>query len=159
MIYGAHGENNVQRLAKLLRYLPLVPLPNGGKMLVQPIEQSDITRSIISAIELIKGQHITKAETIIIAGKKAVTYKDFVHMICTEAGLSRKPVINVPASLLARIAYFTRYIPIIPTIFPEEVRRLSEDKAFDITAMERRLKFTPLSLEEGLKRFSNIRNL
>ena len=30
MIYGAQGEDNVQRLAALLRWLPFVPLPGGG---------------------------------------------------------------------------------------------------------------------------------
>ncbi|MBV8456743.1 MAG: NADH-ubiquinone oxidoreductase, partial [Acetobacteraceae bacterium] len=39
MIYGAEGENNVQRLAGLLRWLPVVPLPAGGRALVQPIFQ------------------------------------------------------------------------------------------------------------------------
>ncbi len=31
MIYGAQGEDNVQRLARLLRRLPVVPLPGGGR--------------------------------------------------------------------------------------------------------------------------------
>ena len=43
MIYGAAGENNVQRLAALLRRLPIVPLPGGGRALVQPIHQDDVT--------------------------------------------------------------------------------------------------------------------
>ena len=30
MIYGAQGEDNVQRLAALLRRVPIVPLPGGG---------------------------------------------------------------------------------------------------------------------------------
>ena len=37
MIYGAEGEDNVRRLAALLRRLPVVPLPEGGRALVQPI--------------------------------------------------------------------------------------------------------------------------
>ena len=45
MIYGAQGEDNVQRLAALLRRLPIVPLPGGGKALVQPIHQDDVTRA------------------------------------------------------------------------------------------------------------------
>ena len=51
MIYGAAGEDNVQRLAALLRRLPLVPLPDGGRALVQPIHQSDVTRSLRAAMD------------------------------------------------------------------------------------------------------------
>ncbi len=31
MVYGAEGEDNVQRLAALLRRLPFAPLPGGGR--------------------------------------------------------------------------------------------------------------------------------
>ena len=43
MIYGAQGEDNVRRLAALMRRLPVLPLPAGGRSLVQPIHQSDVT--------------------------------------------------------------------------------------------------------------------
>lgn len=34
MIYGASGENNVQRIAMLIRRLGIVPLPRGGRSLI-----------------------------------------------------------------------------------------------------------------------------
>ncbi len=46
MIYGAQGEDNVRRLARLLRRLPFVPLPGGGRAILRPIYQDDVTRSI-----------------------------------------------------------------------------------------------------------------
>ena len=52
MIYGAAGEDNVRRLATLLRRLPLVPLPGGGRALVQPIHQADVTRSLRAALDV-----------------------------------------------------------------------------------------------------------
>src|SRR5277367_4923261 len=52
MIYGAQGEDNVQRLAALLRRLPVVPLPGGGRALVQPIHQDDLTRCIVAALAI-----------------------------------------------------------------------------------------------------------
>ena len=52
MIYGAQGEDNVQRLAALLRRLPFVPLPGGGTALVQPIHQDDVTRAIRAALDV-----------------------------------------------------------------------------------------------------------
>ncbi|MBC7801670.1 MAG: NADH-ubiquinone oxidoreductase, partial [Gemmatimonadaceae bacterium] len=52
MIYGATGEDNVQRLAALLRRLPVVPLPDGGRALVQPIHQSDVTRCLRASLDV-----------------------------------------------------------------------------------------------------------
>ena len=48
MIYGAEGEDNVQRLAAVLRRLPIIPLPAGGSALVQPIHQSDVHPQYLS---------------------------------------------------------------------------------------------------------------
>ena len=63
MIYGAEGEDNVQRLARLLRRLPFVPLPGGGRALVRPIYQDDVTRSLRAAIDTVW----YRPETIVLA--------------------------------------------------------------------------------------------
>src|SRR5947209_5016007 len=69
MIYGTRGEQNVQRLAAMLRRLPLVPLPGGGRNLVQPIHQDDVTRAIRAALDAAwDGPH-----ALVIAGPKPMT--------------------------------------------------------------------------------------
>ncbi|MBR0560542.1 SDR family oxidoreductase [Neokomagataea anthophila] len=152
MIYGANGENNVQRLTHLIRKLPLVPLPGGGNMRVQPIEQRDVIRCIIAGISLLLNGHITTPETLVIAGGTALPYREFVQKISDHAGLKQRPIISVPGSFLAYLAQYTRHIAVIPTIMPEEIRRLLEDKTFDITPMQQRLNITPSSLDDGLRR-------
>src|ERR1700712_2071401 len=82
MIYGAQGEDNVQRLARLMRRLPLIPLPGGGRFLVQPIHQSDVTRSIRAALE----RKWVGSESIVIAGPRAVRYADFIQAVAAAAG-------------------------------------------------------------------------
>src|SRR6185437_5703677 len=77
MIYGAQGEDNVQRLAALLRRLPIVPLPDGGTALVQPIHQDDVTRAIRSALD-----HAWSCpHSLVIAGPVPLPYADFVRAI------------------------------------------------------------------------------
>jgi hypothetical protein len=46
----------------------------------------------------------------------------------------------------------------LPRIGPEEIRRLLEDKAFDIRPMVDTLGFTPMSLAAGLARTFTIRS-
>ena len=158
MIYGATGENNVQRLASLLRYLPVVPLPNGGKSLVQPIYQDDVTACILAALECKTFPQLPY--TLVIAGKHAVPYWFFVKEIAHAAGLKPKPMITLPLSVLQNatrlMAFISKIFPQIPSISPAELRRLTEDKAFDITDMQRYLGVFPLGIREGLlMTFSN----
>ena len=146
MIYGAQGEDNVQRLASLLRRLPVLPLPGGGRFLVQPIHQSDVTRSIRAAL-----QHRWEQPTsLIVAGPEAIPYADFVRAIAVAAGLRKPLILRFPAAPLLLGARLTRHMAMLPTIHPEEIRRLLEDKAFDIAPMRTLLGIEPIPLAKGL---------
>lgn len=148
MIYGASGENNVQRLAALIRRLPVLPLPGGGRSLVQPIHQDDVTRCILAALDRDwDGPH-----SLVIAGPEAVAYADFIRAIASAAGARRPCILPFPAFPLIALAGLTRALPLLPTIEPAEIRRLLEDKDFDITPMRQTLGVAPVSLQEGLAR-------
>jgi nucleoside-diphosphate-sugar epimerase len=147
MIYGAQGEDNVQRLATLLRRLPAVPLPGGGGSRVQPIFQADVTASIRAALTRAwDGPH-----ALVIAGPASVTYADFVRAVAQAAGLGTPRILPVPAAALIAGTWLTR-LPGLPTIRPAEIRRLLEDKAFDITPMREVLGVAPVTLADGLAR-------
>ncbi|MBX6372800.1 MAG: NAD(P)H-binding protein [Acetobacteraceae bacterium] len=148
MIYGAQGEDNVQRLAALLRRLPVAPLPGGGRALVQPIHQDDVTRCLLAALR----HPWQRAEAIVIAGPEPLPYRDFLAAVACAAGLRPPPVLPVPGAPLRLLAPLTRLLPGVPRIRGDEVRRLMEDKAFDIGPMRRTLGVTPIPLAEGLAR-------
>ncbi len=148
MIYGAQGEDNVQRLAGLLRRLPVVPLPGGGRSLVRPIHQEDVTRCIMAAM----ARDWRGPESLVIAGADRVSYADFVRAVAQAAGLRRPWIVPVSASLLQRLAPLTRWLPGVPVVRAEEIQRLLEDKTFGIDPMQRLLGVTPVGLAVGLAR-------
>ncbi|HQT64478.1 MAG: NADH-ubiquinone oxidoreductase [Acidocella sp. 20-57-95] len=146
MIYGASGENNVQRLASLLRRLPIVPLPNAGRSLLQPIYQADVTRSVLAALtHNWSGPHV-----MVIAGPQAVSYADFVRAVAQAAGLRPPQIMSLPAWLLQSLAPLLRFIPRMPHVSIDEIKRLLEDKNFEITAMRDILQVEPVQLAQGL---------
>jgi nucleoside-diphosphate-sugar epimerase len=146
MIYGAQGEDNVQRLAKLLQRLPVIPLPGGGQFLVQPIYQSDVTRSIRAAL----AHEWNGPASLVIAGPEPVRYKDFVRAVAAAAGLRKPLILPFPAGPLIFAARLTRHVTALPPVQPEEIRRLVEDKAFDISRMRALLAVDPIPLAKGL---------
>ena len=148
MIYGAQGENNVQRLAGVLRKLPIVPLPNGGTALVQPVHQDDVTAAILAAI----GRDWPGPESLVLAGPTAMTYADFVRALAAAAALPPPRIVNAPGGLLIAAAWVFHLVPFVPDVAPAEVRRLLEDKAFDIAPARAALGFDPIPLHEGLAR-------
>jgi uncharacterized protein YbjT (DUF2867 family) len=146
MIYGAQGEDNVQRLAVMLRRLPVMPLPGGGRFLVQPIHQSDVTHCILAAL----ARDWNGPSSLVIAGPEPVRYADFVRAVAAAVGLRRPVIQPFPAAPLILAARLTRHVVALPPVKPEEIRRLIEDKAFDIGPMRARLAVDPISLAKGL---------
>ena len=132
MIYGAQGEDNVQRLAALLRRLPFVPLPGGGTALVQPIHQDDVTRAIRAALDHAwDGPHVAGDRR---AGPPALRRLrprgrrrrgQRRPRIVARAG--RPPDGAAPA--------FCGTFRFLPRVRPAEIRRLLEDKSFDVRPM------------------------
>lgn len=148
MIYGAEGEDNVRRLAALLRRLPVAPLPGGGRALVQPIHQDDVTACLLAALARDwAGPHVLVA-----AGPEPLPYRAFLAAVAAAAGVRAPPVVAVPAAPLRRLAPLTRWLPFLPAIGADEVRRLTEDKAFDPGPMRSALGVAPRPLAEGLAR-------
>ncbi len=148
MIYGAQGENNVRRLAGVLQRLPFVPLPNGGRALVQPVHQDDVTAAVLAALAF----DWAGPESLVIAGPSPLSYADFVRSVAEAAGLPPPRIVNFPAGPLIAAAWVTRLLPFLPDVGPAEIRRLLEDKAFDIAPARARLGFDPIPLHEGLAR-------
>jgi uncharacterized protein YbjT (DUF2867 family) len=145
MIYGAAGEDNVRRLAALLRRLPVVPLPQGGRALVQPIYQADLTRCIVAAL----AHDWDGPRTLIAAGQQPMPYAEFVRAVARAAGLKPPRIVPVPVWALSAAAWATQ-LPFLPTIRGTEIRRLLEDKAFDITPLRETLGVDPRPLSMGL---------
>ncbi|MCR0982143.1 SDR family oxidoreductase [Roseomonas populi] len=146
MIYGAQGEDNVQRLAALMRRLPVAPLPSGGRFLVQPIHQSDVTRAVIAVLR----RDWDGPRAITVAGPEPLPYAGFLRAVCRAAGFRAPPVVPLPLAPLIAAAPLLRLIPGLPRIRAAELRRLTEDKAFDIGPMRAELGVEPIGLAEGL---------
>ncbi|MFT8245324.1 SDR family oxidoreductase [Roseomonas sp. BN140053] len=147
MIFGAEGEDNVQRLAALLRRLPVAPLPGGGRALVQPVHQSDVSRALLAALR----RDWDGPRAIVVAGPAALRYADFLAAVCRAAGVAPRRVLPVPLWPLLVLAPLTRLLPGLPTVRAAELRRLGENKDFDVGPLRRELGVDPIGLEEGLR--------
>jgi uncharacterized protein YbjT (DUF2867 family) len=146
MIYGAQGEDNVQRLAGLMRRMPVLLLPGGGKFLVQPIHQSDVTRCIRAALD----RDWAEPGSLVVAGPAPMAYADFARAVGAAAGLGRRRIVPFPAGPMILLARMAQGAMRRPPVRPDEIRRLLEDKAFDIGEMRQKLAVEPIALEKGL---------
>ena len=147
MIVGAGEGYNVQRLAALIRRFGIVALPRRGVALVQPIHVEDVAACLESALD----RAVTAWPPIVIAGRDAVAYRDFVKAIARAIGRPVR-IVSIPAPALLAAAVLTRLAPVGPRVESAQIMRLLEDKAFDISAMRERLGVEPMGLDAMLAR-------
>lgn len=146
MIVGG-GDRNAQRLAGLIRRFGIIALPHNGDALVQPIHVEDVAAAIEHALD----RATTPWPSLVIAGRDAVPYREFVRAIAAAIG-RRVRIVSIPAPALLGAAALTRLLPVGPSIERGQILRLLEDKAFDVAPMRERLGIEPMGLDAMLAR-------
>jgi nucleoside-diphosphate-sugar epimerase len=145
LIYGAPGLNNIERVVQMARISPIIPLPNDGESLIQPVLANDVVKTIRACID----DRSSIGKTIVVPGKNPTTYRRFVEL-CIELAGQKCRVVSVPVKLLSLLAPITYLLPGIPVITQDEVRRLLEDKNFSTDDLCS-LGIEPVALDVGLK--------
>lgn len=145
MIYGAGGDNNVRRMAALIRRFHFIPLPGAGKALIQPIHVQDVAEAVVRAIS----KPNLHRKVIHLAGPAATSYCNFLHAIADASG-SWVKVVPLPVSLLRLVGSLARVLPGVPVVSDAEIVRLQEDKSVDTVEMEELLGLVSRPLDQGL---------
>ena len=151
MIYGAPDDRNVNRLLRLFRgwphWLPVVvPLPGGGRHLVQPVFVDDVVEAFAAAV----ARPDAVGASIVVAGPAPISYAAFVRACAAAAGRS-VAFLPVPTALLIAIAGLMGALGVRPPFGAAELRRAAETKRFDVTDLRARLGVVPRAFDEGLK--------
>lgn len=147
MIYGGDEDNNLTHLVRSLRRWPVHALPDGGRMLWQPVFTWDMVAAILAALD--NPAAIGRDYTL--AGPEPVSYADMVRTILRTAGL-RRLLVPVPLGAVMLAARVLARVMARPPLHPDQVQRMREDKVFDISDARRDLGFEPIPFAEGIRR-------
>ncbi|HET7290917.1 MAG TPA: NAD(P)H-binding protein [Vicinamibacteria bacterium] len=145
MIYGDAGDRNLSRLIRFLARTPCVPLPGGGRALVQPVHVDDLARAAVDALECPRA-HRREYD---LPGAAAGPLRALVEHVLSLLG--RRPVIlSLPIGPAALAARLWHALGLPPRVSEEQVRRLAEDKAFSYEDARRDWGYAPRGWREGL---------
>jgi uncharacterized protein YbjT (DUF2867 family) len=145
MIYGDPGDRNLSRLLPLLRRAPVLPVP-GAAHLQQPVHAGDVAEAVLTAAERPSAAgHIYD-----VAGPEPMTFAGLLQS-AADAVASRTRFVPVPLSPVIAAARGYELLSKHPRIRAEQLRRLAEDKAFQIDNAVRDLDYAPRSFAEGIR--------
>jgi uncharacterized protein YbjT (DUF2867 family) len=147
MIFGDERDANLTHLVRLLRRLPVFPVPGGGSNLVQPTFVHDLVNVIVRALQ----SPAALCKEYDIAGPDPLTYRAMIRSI---AGALGKKVWVAPIPLAATLWLIGLYEKVArrPRVTRDQIRRFGEDKTVDITRARRELGYAPISFDEAIAR-------
>jgi uncharacterized protein YbjT (DUF2867 family) len=145
MIYGAAGDRNLSRLLRLLNRSPVLPVPATGGCLHQPVHVADVAAAVLAAVQ--RPEAVGSLYNV--AGPEPLPFAELLRACARAVGSSTRlvPVPLAPLLLLARgYEVLSRH----PRIRPEQLRRLTENKAFAIDDAIRDLDYAPRTFARGI---------
>jgi uncharacterized protein YbjT (DUF2867 family) len=145
MIYGDAGDRNLSRLIRFVARCPVVPLPGGGRALVQPVHVEDLARAAVDAL----GCEAAARREYNLPGAEAAPLRDLVRHV---GRLLERRVLLLPLPLgpMAAFAGLWHRLGLPPRVSSEQVLRLAEDKAFAFDDARRDWGYAPRGFREGL---------
>ena len=146
MIYGTERDRNMTKLLKFINRYPIFPVFGDGKCLMQPVYVEDLAAGILSAL---RNVNLTENKAYNLCGPQPISYIELLQK-CRSALQSTIKFVHIPHTLAVFAAKVGEKIPGFP-LTCEQVQRLLEDKAFDISLAEKELNYRPRTFDEGIR--------
>jgi len=154
MIYGDRDDRNMVRLLKLLKRIPIIPVPGSGQGLMQPIHVEDLAQAIVAAFfcEAAHGKAYN------LSGASPLSF-DAIIDEAAHALKVRRWKMHLPIGPIRMMVRFYEKLSKRPRIKDEQILRLLEDKAFDHSDARTDFGFQPRTFQTGIGREAELAGL
>lgn len=144
VIFGPK-DDFINRLAGMVRKLPVVPVIGDGCYRLQPIDGGDVARCFRMSLEMPE----TIGKTYELCGIDRLAYRELIHTIGTALGRGKVRTCSLPLGLMEVVTPLFQHFPFFP-ITMDQIRMLMEDNVCDC-AWRETFRFDPVGLEEGIR--------
>lgn len=142
LIYGCGLDQNVSRIARLIRRFRFIPLAGEAAGLRQPVHADDLAALISSAVGC-SSLHTMESP---VGGGSVLSYREMVEKIF--AGMGQSPrILQVSPNLLAALVGALSWLPFMGGMNPGFALRQNMDMIFDDTLLRNQLDFRPRPFE------------
>ncbi len=146
IIYG-RGDGFVTMLARLVRWLPVVPVIGSGTSRLQPVPVEQVAEAFARAIAMPEAEK----QTYEAGGPDQVTMPELLRLIASALGRPGVRIVHVPLGLVRPLAGALHRLPGFP-VTPDQLLMLEEDNICDPRPFFSAFGLAPVPLAAGLAR-------
>ena len=147
VIYGV-GDGFVSMLARMIRWLPVVPVIGDGRYRLQPVPVEQVAEGFARALE----RPYSKRETYEVGGPRAYAFTEILDLIGAALGKSKVRKVSQPLGLVRVLTRLFGALPFFPLTL-DQLTMLEEDNVCDDPGpFFRAFGLEPIELPAGLQR-------
>ncbi len=146
VIYGP-GDGFVSMLARMIRWLPVVPVIGDGRYRLQPAPIEQVAEGFARA--LLRPE--TRGQTYEVGGPRPYAFTEILDLIGQALGKTRVRKIHQPLGLMRLLARLLESLPFFP-LTSDQLTMLQEDNVCDPTPFFRAFDLAPVEFPAGLQR-------
>ncbi len=147
VIFGP-GDGFVTLLARLVRWLPIVPVVGNGKNRCQPVSVADVAESFARAVERPR----TARQVFAVGGPRAYTFDQVLDEVGAALGRRRVRKLHHPVGLIAPLVRALERAPLFP-LTTDQLLMLREDNTCDPAPWARAFGIRPVELGPGIRAY------
>jgi NADH dehydrogenase len=151
VVYGNGDVKNIGKLISLVKKYPFFPIVGDGNYKIQPIFVDDLAKIIVKSCDVKEKNKIFFA-----AGPEKISFRVLIKLISKILG-KKTFLLKIHHKFAINIATFYGFIVKRPKVSPEQIKRITEDKVYDIENLEKFFKIKLNNLESGLKKTISLK--
>jgi hypothetical protein len=145
LVYGPGGSST--RLFETLATLPVVPLPAGGRQLVQPVHIDDLVAAIVKAVE----SPVALRRVLAVVGPEPLELRAYLLGLRAALGAGRAITLTIPRALMRLGAWAGSFVS-ASMLDPESLRMLDAGSTADAAPLARWLGRPPRPVAQFVPR-------
>ena len=146
MIYGDMCDSNMSKFIKMVDKLKIMPVIDGGKSLIQPVNARDLGKAYY---DVLTSPEVTSGKAYDLSGDRPIKIIKTLELISNELNKKTR-FISIPLLLGVFLAKLVKIITFKKINYVEKVQRMSEDRSYSHVAASKDFDYNPMSFEKGI---------
>lgn len=147
MIYGDLCDSNMSKFIKMIDRLRIMPVINGGKSLIQPVNARDLGKAFYTVL---MSPEKTAGKAYDLSGEKPLQMIEVFKMISDS--LNKKTTfVSVPLGFGVVLAQIAKVLTLGKIDYVERVQRMGEYRSYPHPEAKKDFNYSPMSFEEGIQ--------
>lgn len=147
MIYGNIYDRNIVNFIKMVDKFPLMPVVNGAKYELQPVNYKDLGKAYF---DILINEETTANKDFNLSGEKPIQLRDILSKIGEKLGKKKVKFISCPYFIAYAGACALYGLSFGKYDYREKVQRLCEPRVYSHEEATNTFGFSPISFDVGI---------